>query len=267
MDSDDYTTDEGNKKRSREESEADPFLKSKRVIRTPTKVGKKGEDKLDKLIEMMNNLTKEVGGLTVELQEIRNEQRETIKEIKKLQAENREIKDENEELQKENKKIKEDMDKVGERLKRLEKEKRRNNIVITGLKIDTDKEDTLRDTMEKFIENGIKVIAGVKAAHKLGPNTCLVELEGKEDKKQIMQNKRILKDRSNEKIYINDDLTPEERDVARIIRGVAKEEKKNGKRVKIGYEKISIDDKWFKWNNKKQQLEDERGNSIGGSKN
>lgn len=49
------------------------------------------------------------------------------------------------------------------------------------------------------------------------------------------------------KIFINNDLTPKEREIQRIMREIAREERKNGAEVKIGYQKIRINKKDFIW--------------------
>jgi hypothetical protein len=79
----------------------------------------------------------------------------------------------------------------------------------------------------------------------------LVKIESWEQKKNIMLNKSELKERKDERMYIDDDLTNEERKTQKKLREVAREERDRGKRVKIGYRKIQINREWFIW--------DERG--------
>ncbi|KAI4465408.1 atp synthase mitochondrial f1 complex assembly factor 2/atp12 protein mitochondrial precursor [Holotrichia oblita] len=58
---------------------------------------------------------------------------------------------------------------------------------------------------------------------------------------EVMKNKSKLRNKLDNKVFINDDLTREERDIQRIIRQKAKEEKSKGKQVKIGYAKLVIE--------------------------
>jgi hypothetical protein len=51
-----------------------------------------------------------------------------------------------------------------------------------------------------------------------------------------------LKERKGERMYIGNDLTNEERKTQKKLRQVAREERDRGKKVKIGYRKIQIND-------------------------
>jgi hypothetical protein len=64
------------------------------------------------------------------------------------------------------------------------------------------------------------------------------KIERWKQKKNIMLNRSKLKERKGERMYIDDDLTNEERKTQKILREVTREER--GKRVKIGYRKIQI---------------------------
>jgi hypothetical protein len=48
-------------------------------------------------------------------------------------------------------------------------------------------------------------------------------------------------------MYIDDDLTNEERETQKKLRELAREERDRGKRVKIQYRKIQINGDWFRW--------------------
>jgi hypothetical protein len=53
-------------------------------------------------------------------------------------------------------------------------------------------------------------------------------------------------------MYIDDDLTNEERKTQKKLREVAREERDRGKRVKIGYRKINGE--WFMWDEREKKL-------------
>ncbi|KAF2898855.1 hypothetical protein ILUMI_07313 [Ignelater luminosus] len=52
------------------------------------------------------------------------------------------------------------------------------------------------------------------------------------------------------------DMTRNEIEVQRKIRRIAQEEKKKGKQVEMGFLKIIIDKKQFRWNNNKEDIEE-----------
>jgi hypothetical protein len=66
-----------------------------------------------------------------------------------------------------------------------------------------------------------------------------------------MLNKSKLKEKKDERMYIDDDLTKEERETQKKL---AREESDRGKRVKIGYRKIQINGEWFRWDESEEKL-------------
>jgi hypothetical protein len=57
-------------------------------------------------------------------------------------------------------------------------------------------------------------------------------------------------------MYIDDDLTKEERETQKKLRELAREERDRGKRVKIGYRKIQINGDWFRWDKETGETEE-----------
>jgi hypothetical protein len=82
----------------------------------------------------------------------------------------------------------------------------------------------------------------------------LAKTENWEQKKNIMLNKSKSNGRKGERMYIDDDLTKEERETQKKLRELAKEERDRGKRVKIGYRKIQINGEWFRWDEREEKL-------------
>lgn len=255
MDSDDYSTDEGSKKRNREEEES-PFYKSKKTQRSPAKATNISEDKLDKVLNMMSNLSTQVQSLTAEVQKMGKDQNKLAEEIKSLRLENETLIKENKEIKKEYMQMKEELRSMSWRINKLEEAKRENNIVVTGMEIITEENAVLKETVETLVRDVMGLEIKAKAAHKLGPKICLVELNTKEDKLKVMKNKQKLKGLKDKKIFINNDLTPEERDIDRSIRKIAHEERSKGKNVWYGYHKITVDGKKYIWNRDKSALEE-----------
>lgn len=102
----------------------------------------------------------------------------------------------------------------------------------------------------------MKIEISAKTACKLGPKICLVELNSKEDKMTVMENKRKLRDIKDRKIFINNDMTFAERDIARRIRKIAQEERSKGNNVQYGYHKVTVNGKQYRWNRQKDSLEE-----------
>lgn len=77
------------------------------------------------------------------------------------------------------------------------------------------------------------------------------QLKNMQQKIQVMKAKRNL---AGSKIFIDDDLTWEERNVQMTIRKIRDEERKNGKRVKIGYRKMILEGEEWIWSEIENKL-------------
>ncbi|KAF2888646.1 hypothetical protein ILUMI_17527 [Ignelater luminosus] len=129
MDSDEYAIDENKRKRNMK-NESGIFSKSKEIQRSSAKSQQKQDDELDKLLEIIKNLTEEV-------QEIKNEPKEYIEEIKELKEENERMKKENVNAKKEIAELKNKLKSVNYIVERFKQEKKRNNVVISGITLNT----------------------------------------------------------------------------------------------------------------------------------
>ncbi|KAK9753434.1 hypothetical protein QE152_g3566 [Popillia japonica] len=106
---------------------------------------------------------------------------------------------------------------------KIEKEKRKNNVIVQGIRIDTNKPDLLKEEMLEFIESELKVKVALKGIRKIGDKIYWVELGSIDEKLKIMRNKSKLKNRSGGRIYINDDMTKQQREIQGIIRKIARD--------------------------------------------
>jgi len=149
--------------------------------------------------------------------------------------------------------IKKELEKVKNKVEWFERDKRKNNIVMSWLKFDTNNTEALKMTMCNFINTHLGVTVEIKETRKLGEKTCLIELENEQEKVKIMENKGKLKNFKEEKIYINNDLMKQDR--VKQIRKRVKEAIENRKQVKVGYSKITIDENEWIWNKNKGKLE------------
>lgn len=239
MSSDDEYSTDGKRKRNTRESEK-LFVRSKKVMRTPDKVAD-DDDKLERITRMLQTLTQEV-------HEMRIEQKQYREEVLSLRIQNENAKKENAELKRE-------MKIISERIEVIEKEKRRNNIVIHGLNLENNGPTELKEQVKQFIHKNLEVEVEVKDARKLRDNIHIVEMGSLNEKGKIMQNKNKLKNYKQGRVFINDDMTKTERDIQRKIRAMARDERTKGSYVWIGYQKIKINEEVLVWNKQEEKLE------------
>jgi hypothetical protein len=252
---DDYSTDDSEKKRKAIKEVAESFERSKKTPRSPQKTQKKEEDKLDLILNIIREMKKDQIEIKNETHQIRAEQKGFNEEIKKLKQNFEILRKENDEIKKENKEMKEKLQDTKKTLEWIEKERRKNNVVMSGMFMNTNDPAMLKDGIENFLKEHVKTDTKAKAVTKIAEKTYVIELENENDKKKVMQNKSKLKDYKAERVYINDDLTKEERDKQRQIRLMAQEEKGKGRAVKTGYNKVTIDGIEWKWNTDAKKLE------------
>jgi hypothetical protein len=107
------------------------------------------------------------------------------------------------------------------------------DIIITGIGAIS---GNIERGMEGWLEREIGMTVNVKEAFKM----MLVKIQSWEQKKDIMLHKSKLKEKKDERMYTDDDLTKEERETQKKLRELAREERDRGKLVKIGYRKIQI---------------------------
>uniref|UniRef100_A0A6P7FUB3 Uncharacterized protein LOC114334196 isoform X1 n=1 Tax=Diabrotica virgifera virgifera TaxID=50390 RepID=A0A6P7FUB3_DIAVI len=135
------------------------------------------------LLKMMAEDTKEIKNQQKKQAETMNMLAEELKELKKEQKEYRremgELKLANEKAIKEINQLQNELSNMNIRLQRLEGEKRKRNIVIQGLPIDTDNPNMLKNKIESFIDKEMGVKVKVNETIKLGDEICLIELDNK----------------------------------------------------------------------------------------
>ncbi|KAK9738357.1 hypothetical protein QE152_g9991 [Popillia japonica] len=77
---------------------------------------------------------------------------------------------------------------------------------------------------------------------------CKVELKNYSDKREILKNKKKLRRVKEGKIYINEDLTYDDRRIQKEIRKIVKQEREKGKIVKERLHKLIINNEVWYWN-------------------
>lgn len=148
---------------------------------------------------------------------------------------------------------------IERRIERQEREERRKNIIIKGLKVKNGKR---REAIEEVLNKiGTKVeireIRKIGTGKEEGEEMVVVKVGGEEQKREIMRKKGNLKGRG-EKIL--EDWTWKERKMRWNLERIAEKEERKGNKVGIGYGKIWINGKWWKWDEDEEVLRDGKGN-------
>jgi len=94
------------------------------------------------------------------------------------------------------------------------------------------------ETARKFLEEEFDVkerIKEVQIAREKGREMVIIQMDSWEKKQEIMRRNKKLR---SKKIYINNDLTQEERGMQRKLREIAKEERTGGRRARVEYRRI-----------------------------
>jgi len=238
------------RKREELEKEVEVFERSKKTARSPSEKDKNITRKEDFEDEEMDELKKLILS-------IRKDIKEDLREIKE---ENRMIREDFKRMREEWSREKEGMESrievLEQKLKKSEerelardRKERRNNLVVTGGRIDVDKrgpmhlkEEIKRLLDEKQVVGDAKIMEAIHMAEdKNGGSIVLIKMESWEEKMKVIRRKGNLKGTN---IYIEDDLPPEDRTLQKLIRRKVMELRQKGEVAKVGYKKINIAGKW-----------------------
>ncbi|KAK9751975.1 hypothetical protein QE152_g4571 [Popillia japonica] len=119
----------------------------------------------------------------------------------------------------------------------MDKEKRRKSLVISGLRVEEEDEAELKVKIKNFIAQHLKLEVSIKKAHKINNKTCVIKLEKFTDKLQILKEKKQLKYVQGPRIFINNDMTENEREIQNQIKKVADRERSRGPETR-SYKKL-----------------------------
>lgn len=132
-----------------------------------------------------------------------------------------------------------EVDSLRRMMKENEKYERRNNIVIK--RIDLEKKDRIdRVWVEKFIDKAMGETMNVIRCRVNG-NVIIATLGSGEMKEIVMRGKSRLK---GESVFIEKDLTWKERKTQKKIYKWVKEERAEGRNIKIRYARVKIEGIW-----------------------
>lgn len=235
-------------KRTRDSPEEEKaiFTPSKKILRSPSYSSKQKETppNMDELMNMIKEMREDSKRNDNMMKEMMAELKRNTEEVRSLRVE---MNKKEEEWKAERKELVERINILEKKIDNQDKEKRRNNTVISGIEV---KGENLEQYLERVIAEVILVDAKIKKAYKINNKNnipmYMVEWVSWEDKRKVMQNKYKLKDKVKN-VYIENDLTWEERKIQFDIRAIAKTERAKNKKVKVGYQKIFIEGKEYKW--------------------
>ncbi|XP_011871904.1 PREDICTED: golgin subfamily A member 6-like protein 2 [Vollenhovia emeryi] len=271
-------------KRKREELEnswEQIFQKSSKTERSSPR--KKGTDTTleevrDALLDIKREVRDQGKRLGQELEDLKREFREQMKEGREerevLRAEIEKIEKRVIELEKsggngkssEKKGGKEGDEILKNRLKSIERklelkerEKRRRNIIVRGLKVEGEnRREKVEELMREIgVEVDILETKKIGEDREKGREMVWVKLRDEEQRGKILEKKSKLK---GKKERIGEDLTWRERKMKWKLEEIAREEEKEGKTVWIRYGRIRIDNIWWRWDEDEEVLRDGNGN-------
>lgn len=245
-----------------EEQEA-IYRKSKIAPRSP-----KEQENMEEIKKMLQefqwDIKREIEGIKLEIRESIKEVKDDIRELKEQLKENREnmeaIKNEISEIKRSDRKEKGEMkgkiDCVEKRLEMIEKDKIRNNLIVSGIDIDGQKGEQVKKTMQVMLDKELGVRAEIKRASRINNKKCVIVMEEWRGKIEILKEKKKLK---GGYIFIDSDLTKKEREIQKKIRDRAGKEREGGRRTKVGYKKLYIDGREYTWDEQNEELVIKKG--------
>ncbi|XP_018307231.1 trichohyalin-like [Mycetomoellerius zeteki] len=229
--------------------------KTKEESKSMEKYVTAGEDFIMKSMEKMGkeieeNIGKKMEKMLGQIEQIRKEWRE------EKQVRDEEKKKDKEEWLDERRGIESRLENLEWERERREREKRRNNIVIRGVEVWGEKR--MEQEVKEFIRDNLKTEVEVNKAFKLrmrgDRSTVVAEISSWGQKREIMVKKKELKSG----IFIDDDLTRKEREIQKYLREKATEENRKGNKTRVGYRKIFLKDRWYRWDEKEKKLVEEK---------
>lgn len=106
--------------------------------------------------------------------------------------------------------------------------------------------------MKEELEIDVEIKEVKEIGVKRRDSMIIAKMEKWEEKREIMKRKNL-----KSGIYVEDDLTRKEREVRRRLRKIKEEKVKESKDVKVGYKKIHTGERWYRWNEKEERIEEE----------
>lgn len=222
------------------------FQKSKVLTRTPPE-----KVETDKQINRgeMEDIVKLLEQMREDIKDIKSKVTNNCEEVKSMREE---IISMQENWNKERKELKNELYETKEEVESLKREKIRNNLVITGITVETEDMNQINNQIGKILENEMNIKVTPRKAFKIKENIWKLEMNTWEEKMLVLKEKGKLK---GKKIYIDPELTYNERGIQKKLRDIAKSERARGAKVKVKFQKIEINGQLWKWSKLENRLE------------
>lgn len=230
------------------------FKKSSKTTRSPQKQQiKKGElsDSTDneEMEEVLRKLEEVRQDLKCDLESKLTEMKQEFAGVKEeLQKVKKEWEEKAKSWQKEKGEMEKRISNLENKLEKQERGKKRNNIVFKGIDFEKEQQGSqnLKQKIANFVQKEMGIEIEIEEAFKVGKPEAKVTVmtcKNFDHKIQLMKQKWKLP----RGVYVDSDLTLEERKVQQAIRNVAREEKEKGKKTKVGYRKLEVDGIKYEW--------------------
>ena len=146
------------------------------------------------------------------------------------------------------KQLEADIKTLQENEERRQRSEKRRNIIIKSMEFGEDSLNTVHTKVEEILRKMDHKDGYIRARYigkdRTEKGLVRVELNRLEDKIAIMKNKSKLK---GQDCFIDDDMTKKEPEIQAVLRQRAREERAKGNTVKVGYQKIMINNQWENW--------------------
>lgn len=142
------------------------------------------------------------------------------------------------------------------RLDKIERQQKRNNIVVTGA-IDNGS-DRANNVIEQLLKNkldlNMKVASAFRVKTKSGTK-IIATMNSLDDKSAVMMAKKRLRDADGQtKIFIADDLIQKDEFIQYQARIFAKKMREEGKEAKIGFKKVFVNNMPYIWDTEQESF-------------
>lgn len=142
------------------------------------------------------------------------------------------------------------------RLDRIERQQKRNNIVVTGA-VDNGS-DRASTVIEQLLKSQLGLSVKVDSAFRVKGRSgakIVATLNSLDDKSAVMIAKKKLRVADgNSKIFISDDLIPKDEFIQYQGRIFAKKMREEGKDVKIGFKKVFVNNTPYIWDTEQESF-------------
>ncbi|XP_031354007.1 uncharacterized protein LOC116178597 isoform X2 [Photinus pyralis] len=239
------------------DKEETAFERSKKVIRSPDQrsapsINLEAEPEMEEIKILIKTMAED---LKKEIKNNNDQLKKNTDEIinlkQEMQLAHEERKKEMLVWQKEKEELHHKIKTLEEKFEKQEKFAKRINVVIKGIEIKDNMQDTRMEVGKLFKEKMeidviIQDVVPIRSKHMV-----IVKLSNFDSKLEVLRNKKKI---GAEKIYIDSDLTSSEQKIQAEIRRMARDKRRDGHRVKVAHQKLQVDAQWYHWDEHSQSI-------------